>query len=69
MKNTITRREIIKRAALGFAATGITPKVWSSASKNGIPLRTLGKTGEKVPMLALGGHHMGRIDDDRDSYV
>lgn len=65
--NGITRREIIKRAALGFAATGIAPQVWSSTSMGDIPMRILGKTGEKVPMLALGGHHIGRIDDDRES--
>jgi predicted aldo/keto reductase-like oxidoreductase len=29
--------------------------------------RTLGRTGEKVSMLGLGGHHIGRIRDDQES--
>lgn len=30
---------------------------------NGIPYRDFGKTGEKVSLLAVGGHHIGRPDE------
>jgi len=31
-------------------------------SKNGIPTRTLGKTGEEVSIIGLGGYHIGKMD-------
>ncbi|MBN1290866.1 MAG: aldo/keto reductase [Candidatus Latescibacteria bacterium] len=65
--NTLTRRDIIRQAVLGLAATGIAPYINAETNAGGIPLRTLGHTGEKVPMLALGGHHIGRIKDDAES--
>ena len=30
----------------------------------GVPKRRLGKTGEMVSMLCLGGHHVGRMEDE-----
>jgi predicted aldo/keto reductase-like oxidoreductase len=46
------------------AAEGAPP-----AKKNagGIPLRPLGKTGEWVTMIGLGGHHSTRAKDEKDS--
>ncbi|MBD2043582.1 aldo/keto reductase [Microcoleus sp. FACHB-672] len=29
--------------------------------------RTLGRTGEKVSLIGLGGHHIGRIEDEQES--
>jgi predicted aldo/keto reductase-like oxidoreductase len=34
-----------------------------SDSKNGIPYRTLGRTGEKVSVIGLGGYHLGKQSD------
>ncbi|AQT67728.1 General stress protein 69 [Anaerohalosphaera lusitana] len=36
-------------------------------NSEGIPLRPLGKTGEKVPIICLGGHHLGRVEDDQQA--
>ncbi len=36
-------------------------------NEGGIPLRPLGKTGEWVTMIALGGHHSTRAKEERDS--
>ena len=30
-------------------------------SKGAIPRRTLGKTGERVSIVGIGGHHLGRV--------
>jgi len=35
--------------------------------KNGIPYRTLGRTGEKVSVLGLGGYHLGKQSDPDES--
>ena len=32
-----------------------------------LPTRVLGRTGEKVSILALGGHHVGQVQDDREA--
>jgi uncharacterized protein len=39
----------------------------TSASAAGIPMRPLGKTGVKVSMLGLGGHHAARPKEESES--
>jgi predicted aldo/keto reductase-like oxidoreductase len=36
-------------------------------SKNGFPHRTLGRTGEKVSLIGLGGYHLGKQSDPDES--
>ena len=36
-------------------------------SKNGIPYRTLGRSGEKVSLIGLGGYHLGKSSDVEES--
>ena len=38
-----------------------------SESRNGIPYRKLGRTGEKVSLVGLGGYHLGKQTDPQDS--
>jgi len=35
-------------------------KAWGADTKNSIPLRTLGHTGEKVSVVGIGGYHLGK---------
>ena len=37
------------------------------ATKGGVPLRVLGRTGEKVSMVGLGGYHVGIQSDEQES--
>ena len=39
----------------------------TSTSKSGIPYRTLGRTGEEISIVGLGGGHIGTQDDENDS--
>jgi aryl-alcohol dehydrogenase-like predicted oxidoreductase len=39
----------------------------SSASTTGIPTRVLGRTGQRVSILCLGGWHIGSIKDDKEA--
>ncbi len=39
----------------------------TTVSKSGVPYRTLGRTGEKVSIVGLGGAHIGSQDDEKDS--
>jgi predicted aldo/keto reductase-like oxidoreductase len=52
------RREFLKSAALTALASTLSHEALGAAS--GMPYRTLGRTGEKVSLVGLGGHHIGR---------
>jgi predicted aldo/keto reductase-like oxidoreductase len=52
------RREFLKSAALTALASTLSHEASGAAS--GMPYRTLGRTGEKVSLIGLGGHHIGR---------
>jgi aryl-alcohol dehydrogenase-like predicted oxidoreductase len=63
---------ISRRGFLGFAAASIflahdgQPSARSESS-NGIPYRTLGRSGEKVSIIGLGGYHLGKQADPQES--
>ena len=52
-----SRREFLQAGAAGIAAVGIAGAAYVDDKKNegGIPLRPLGKTGEMVSLIGLGG--------------
>ena len=58
MPQNPNRREFIQTSAAGLAAVGLAGSAGAADKKNegGIPLRPLGKTGEMVSLLGLGGH-------------
>ena len=63
---------ISRRGFLGFAAASILlahvdHQFPRSESRNGIPYRTLGRTGEKVSLIGLGGYHLGKQTDPQES--
>jgi len=49
----------------------LTASLWSAAPPisltEELPARTLGRTGQKVSILGLGGHHVGQIQDDDEA--
>jgi len=53
-----SRREFIQAGAAGLAAAGLAGAAMADDKKNegGIPMRPLGKTGEMVSLMCLGGH-------------
>jgi uncharacterized protein len=54
-----SRREFLQAGAAGAAVTGLAGSALGQAARNnagGVPLRPLGRTGEMVGALALGGH-------------
>src|SRR5882724_1522516 len=65
-----TRRDFIKQAAAGATLAALADDVLaqtSSASATGLPTRVLGRTGQRVSILALGGWHLGTFKEDADS--
>ncbi len=57
----------MKTTACGFAAVTAVGSLTAAKAATGVPQRPFGATGEKVSILGLGGHHIGRIRDDRQS--
>jgi len=62
-----SRREFLKQAAAGVCSFSILPISSLIAKDEGIPTRSLGKTGEKVSILGLGGNNMAGIRDDNEA--
>jgi aryl-alcohol dehydrogenase-like predicted oxidoreductase len=63
-----TRRRFLESSVAGILGAAAAPGLaaWSresSSSKRAMPYRMLGGTGEKVSLLCVGGHHIGRPDE------
>jgi predicted aldo/keto reductase-like oxidoreductase len=63
---------ISRRGFLGFAAASIflahaDQQVPRAKSEGGIPYRTLGRSGERVSLIGLGGYHVGKQADPQES--
>jgi uncharacterized protein len=66
-KPGLTRREFLGTAAGVTVAGSLLPHVFAAEIKNGIPYRTLGNTGENVSCIGLGGYHVGKQSDEKES--
>jgi aryl-alcohol dehydrogenase-like predicted oxidoreductase len=60
------RRSFLKTAAAGTLMSSLSNK-FAYAANAPIPTRTLGRTGEKVSMVGLGGYHIGMQSDEQES--
>src|SRR6202795_1464908 len=63
---------ISRRDFLGFATASILlahsdQQLVKSKSRNGVPYRVLGRSGEKVSLIGLGGYHVGKQADPQES--
>jgi predicted aldo/keto reductase-like oxidoreductase len=56
----LTRREFVKLTVASGIGVGAGANIWAAESKSGdIPRRTLGRTGERISIVSLGGYHIG----------
>jgi aryl-alcohol dehydrogenase-like predicted oxidoreductase len=61
-----TRRDFLGSGTAAVSASALAEQILAQttpATATGIPLRPLGKTGEKVSILCLGGWHIGAVKD------
>ena len=65
--SAFSRREFVGMAAASLLMAGTLNGSTSEERKNGIPYRTLGRPGEKVSVIGLGGYHLGKQSDPEES--
>ena len=63
----VTRRDFLEMAVAATCAAGAEKISWAADTKAGMTYRTLGRTGEKVSTVGLGGYHIGSQRDERES--
>lgn len=64
------RREFLEKVAISVAGAGAVASgegLTAAPAKGEMPYRTLGRSGEKVSLLGLGGYHIGGQDDEQES--
>jgi uncharacterized protein len=64
---SVSRREFLGVAAASLLMAGTQGGAAMPDRKNGIPYRTLGRTGERVSVVGLGGYHLGKQSDPNES--
>ncbi|MFY0651758.1 MAG: aldo/keto reductase [Cyclobacteriaceae bacterium] len=57
-RTPFNRRDFLKLSAGAALAATVAPTVIAKGTK--MPMRPLGKTGEKVSVITVGGHHIGQ---------
>jgi predicted aldo/keto reductase-like oxidoreductase len=60
------RRDFLKKATATTVVTSLGAK-FSYGIADSIPYRVLGRTGEKVSLIGLGGYHIGNGQDEQES--
>jgi len=60
------RRHFLKTAAAGTLMTSLNSD-FAHASDTPFPMRTLGRSGEKISIVGLGGYHIGMQSDEQES--
>jgi len=61
------RRRFLQTAAATTLMTSLTKKFSRAAETATVPTRSLGRSGEKVSMVGLGGYHIGMQADEQES--
>ena len=61
----VTRREFLEMSVAATLAVGAEKIAWAADTNSGVPRRPLGRTGEKVSMVGLGGYHIGNQKDEQ----
>jgi len=62
----VNRREFLKLAAATGLVVATDPRSLAGETRDGIPYRSLGRMGEKVSVLGVGGYHIGVLREEAE---
>ncbi len=65
------RREFLQKTVVGASALALGNTLLAKTTpwqETGIPTRPLGKTGESVSIICLGGWHIGAVYDEKEAF-
>lgn len=65
----MNRRTFARRVAAALAGLGVARRASGRIPPAALPTRRLGRTELEVPILALGGHHLGLAGSEREARV
>src|SRR3984885_11177128 len=65
--SAVSRREFLGLTAASFLMAGTLGSPATADQHHGVPYRTLGRTGERVSLVGLGGYHLARQRDIEES--
>ena len=63
----MSRREVLAAATALTVMSCLPQDLIAAVAKGDMPYRKLGRTGEKVSLIGLGGSHIGKQADEKDS--
>jgi aryl-alcohol dehydrogenase-like predicted oxidoreductase len=64
---TLSRRSFVKATVGATLLAGVSLETLMAETREGVPQRALGRTGEKVSAIGLGGYHIGKQADENES--
>src|ERR1035437_6415765 len=67
VESAMSRRSFLKSATAATVLASAMPQVLLAETKKEMPQRLLGRTGEKVSAIGLGGFHIGKQADEVES--
>src|SRR5260370_26124874 len=65
----VSRREFLGMTAASLLMAGSLRGAAKPDTKNGLPYRTLGRTGEKISLIGLGEYHLANQTDPHASIL